>query len=126
MRPHLCDAVALLKALSNEPRLLVVCCLVEGDRTVGVLNARVPISQSALSQHLAVLRAAGIVVTRRQAQSVFYGLAQGPALQILEALHDAYCAKAMPVRLRQPARGTPKIPPKKQAKRPTRRSQASN
>jgi DNA-binding transcriptional ArsR family regulator len=125
VQPHLGKAVALLKALSNEPRLLVVCCLVEGDRSVGELNARVPISQSALSQHLAVLRAAGIVVTRRQAQSVYYGLAEGPALKLLEALHDAYCARLTPARLRQTARSVPEILLKKRAKRPVQRPQAS-
>jgi len=93
VEPHLGDAVALLKAISNPQRLMVLCCLVEGARSVGELNARVPLSQSALSQHLAVLRTSGLVVTRRQAQTVFYALAHGPALRILEAVHAAYCAK---------------------------------
>jgi DNA-binding transcriptional ArsR family regulator len=103
---HVDDAVALLKALSNGQRLLLVCCLVEGECSVGELNARAALSQSALSQHLAVLRSSGLVLTRRQAQAVYYRLAQGPALKILEALHAAYCAKiARPPRGR---RGAPR------------------
>ncbi len=104
LRPTMGDAVTLLKALSNGQRLLLVCCLVEGERSVGELNARVALSQSALSQHLAVLRSSGLVATRRQAQAVYYRLAQGPALKMLEALHAAYCAKiTRPARWRKRA-----------------------
>ena len=66
--------------------------LVDGERSVGELNARLDLSQSALSQHLALLRQDGLVATRREAQTVFYSLAPGPAGQILETLHGIYCA----------------------------------
>ena len=89
---HADEAAALLKALANEHRLLVLCALVDGPKSVGDLNDRVELSQSALSQHLAVLRGAGIVTTRREAQTIWYALAEGPAAAVMEALHAAYCA----------------------------------
>jgi len=92
MARHADDAAALLKALANEHRLLVLCALVDGAKSVGELNDRVELSQSALSQHLAVLRAAGIVTTRREGQTIWYALAEGPAAAVMEALHAAYCA----------------------------------
>jgi DNA-binding transcriptional ArsR family regulator len=84
-------AVDLLKALANPQRLRILCLLIEGERTVTQINARIPLSQSALSQHLAVLRDQGLVVTRRQSQTVFYQVAEGPAHRIIEILHDLYC-----------------------------------
>ena len=63
----------------------------EGERSVGELNARVDLSQSALSQHLAVLREDGLVSTRREAQTIYYALAHGPAERIIAALHELYC-----------------------------------
>jgi DNA-binding transcriptional ArsR family regulator len=89
---HVTEAAALLKALASDQRLLVLCALLDGSRSVGDINERVPLSQSALSQHLAVLRSAGVVTTRRQSQTIYYALAQGPALKIMEVLYDAFCA----------------------------------
>lgn len=91
MRAHAADASRLLKVLANEKRLMLLCLLVEGERSVGELNARVELSQSALSQHLAVLREDGLVSTRREAQTIYYALAHGPAERIIAALHDLYC-----------------------------------
>ncbi len=91
MRLHAADASRVLKALANEKRLLLLCQLVEGECSVGELNARVDLSQSALSQHLAVLRDEGLVTTRREAQTIYYALAEGPAQQILATLHRIYC-----------------------------------
>jgi DNA-binding transcriptional ArsR family regulator len=91
MRAHAADASRLLKALANEKRLMLLCLLVEGERSVGELNARVELSQSALSQHLAVLREDGLVATRREAQTIYYALAPGPAQRIIATLHDIYC-----------------------------------
>jgi DNA-binding transcriptional ArsR family regulator len=85
---------ALLKALASEPRLHVLCRLLEGPLSVGEINAGVPLSQSALSQHLAVLREAGIVSTRRESQAIYYSLVTGPAHAIMAALYAAYCAPA--------------------------------
>jgi DNA-binding transcriptional ArsR family regulator len=92
MRPHAEQAATLLRALANEQRLMILCNLSEGELSVGELNARLPLSQSALSQHLAVLRETGIVTTRREAQIVFYSLSQGPAARVMGTLHDIYCS----------------------------------
>jgi DNA-binding transcriptional ArsR family regulator len=85
------EAAELLKALSNPQRLRVMCLLIDGEKTVGEINAEVELSQSALSQHLAVLREGGLVQTRREAQNVFYSVADGPVQQIMRTLHDIYC-----------------------------------
>ena len=99
---HAGEAAALLKALGNEQRLLILCALLDGPRSVGEINARVPLSQSALSQHLAVLRAAEVVTTRRESQTIWYALAPGPAGRVMQALYECYCA---PPRRRRAATG---------------------
>jgi ArsR family transcriptional regulator, virulence genes transcriptional regulator len=91
---HAADAARLLKVLANEHRLGILCLLVGGELSVGEINERIDLSQSALSQHLAVLRAEGLVTTRRDAQVIFYALADGPVHQIIETLHGVYCAPA--------------------------------
>ena len=91
MRAHAADAARLLKVLANDKRLMLLCLLVEREHSVGELNARVALSQSALSQHLAVLREDGLVSTRREAQTIYYSLAAGPAQQVIATLHDIYC-----------------------------------
>jgi len=91
MATHADAAARLLRALANPHRLMVLCVLSEGELAVGELNERVPLSQSALSQHLAVLREDGLVATRREAQAVFYRLNPGPAPAIIRTLHDLYC-----------------------------------
>jgi DNA-binding transcriptional ArsR family regulator len=97
MREHAADAARLLKALGNENRLMLLCLLVEGERSVGELNARLALSQSALSQHLAVLREDGLVQTRREAQTIYYSLIEGPAQRIIDTLHGIYCAGDRPL-----------------------------
>ena len=98
---HVGDAARLLKALANEQRLLVLCALLGGPRSVGEINGQVPLSQSALSQHLAVLRAAGIVRTRRRSQTIWYEIVPGPANCMMEALYAAFCAPQARGRRRQ-------------------------
>lgn len=86
------QAAGLLKMLSNESRLMVLCHLVANDElTVGDLNALVPLSQSALSQHLAKLREEGVLATRKEAQTVYYRIADARAHQIIDLLHDLFC-----------------------------------
>ncbi len=85
------NAACLLKGLANESRLVIMCVLAEGESSVGQLNERVNLSQSALSQHLAVLREQGLVQTRRESQTIYYRLAETPALQVITLLHDIYC-----------------------------------
>lgn len=92
MAAHADEAALLLKSLANPARLLVLCRLVEGEATVGELQGLGTLSMSALSQHLAVLREAGLVNTRREAQTIYYSLAESPALGVMSALHEAYCA----------------------------------
>ena len=91
MRDHAPDAAGLMKALGNESRLMILCTLAEGERSVGELNAMIPLSQSALSQQLARLRGQGIVKTRRESQTIYYSLAEGPADRVIHLLHDIYC-----------------------------------
>ena len=85
------EAAELLKTLANPHRLLILCFLAEGEASVADLNERLPLSQSALSQHLAVLRAHQLVTTRREAQTIFYSLSDSNALPIIRTLHDIYC-----------------------------------
>ena len=92
MRAHAGDAAHLLKALGNEQRLLILCNLLARPLSVGELNERLELSQSALSQHLALLREGGLVDTRREAQSIFYSLPPGPVTRIMALLQDIYCS----------------------------------
>jgi DNA-binding transcriptional ArsR family regulator len=89
---HAGDAVRLLKALGNEQRLMILCQLVDGPLSVGELNQRIDLSQSALSQHLARLRAQGLVATRREAQTIFYSLPDGPVIRVMALLQEIYCS----------------------------------
>lgn len=91
MREHVGDAAQLLKALGSEQRLLILCNLLGQRLSVGELYARLELSQSALSQHLALLREAGLVDTKREAQSIFYSLPTGPVTRIMALLQDIYC-----------------------------------
>ena len=95
MRSNAGVAAQLLKALANEHRLLVLCYLLEGERSVGQLNAELDLSQSALSQHLAVLRKDGLVSTRREAQTIYYRVASPAVTRVLTALHDVYCLRRL-------------------------------
>ena len=91
MKLHAGDASQLLKALANENRLMILCTLSEGEQSVGQLNDRISLSQSALSQHLALLRRDGLVTTRRESQTIFYSMTDGPAERVIRLLHDLYC-----------------------------------
>lgn len=93
MQPHALKATDLLRALANEQRLMVLCHLVQGPLSVGQLNQRLQLSQSALSQHLAVLRESGIVQTERQAQTVRYTLPPGVVTRLLGVLHQEFCRR---------------------------------
>jgi ArsR family transcriptional regulator len=84
-------AARLLRALANEHRLLILCHLVQGERSVGQLQPVVALSQSALSQHLAVLREEGLVATRRESQTIWYRIDDPSALRVVETLADIFC-----------------------------------
>jgi ArsR family transcriptional regulator len=82
----------LLKALGNRRRLMVMCKLAEhGEMRVGALAEAVGLSQSALSQHLALMRAEGLVEARREAQAMHYRIADERCARLLVTLHDLYC-----------------------------------
>ena len=86
---HVCD---LLKVMSNEWRLMILCQLSEGDRTVSELQSMLALSQSALSQHLAVLRREKVVKATKHGQSVTYSLQGEEAIRVMETLHDMFCS----------------------------------
>jgi DNA-binding transcriptional ArsR family regulator len=87
------DAARLLAVLANKRRLAVLCALVEGEQSVGDLVNAVGLTQSALSQHLAKLRAGRIVATRRDAQTIYYRLASDAAGSVMKTLADIYCRR---------------------------------
>ncbi len=89
---HADSAAQLLKAMANPHRLQVLCILGEGELSVGALNERIALSQSALSQHLRVLRADGLVTTRRESQTIYYRVAPGPAVDVIRTLHKHFCS----------------------------------
>ncbi|SLN39774.1 ArsR/SmtB family transcription factor [Oceanibacterium hippocampi] len=87
------DASRFLKAMSNKHRLMVLCNLVDCERSVGELERIVGLSQSALSQHLARLRREDLVKTRREAQTIYYSLNSESVVEVLELLSDIYLGK---------------------------------
>ncbi|MGZ8995612.1 MAG: ArsR/SmtB family transcription factor [Rhodospirillales bacterium] len=92
MRASAARASALLKAMGNPHRLMVLCQLAKGERSVGELERLVGLSQSALSQHLARLRRDNLVQTRRSAQTIFYSLAGAEASAVIATLYQLYCS----------------------------------
>jgi DNA-binding transcriptional ArsR family regulator len=88
------NACVLLKAMANEWRLMILCQLAEGEKTVSELQSILGLSQSALSQHLAILRREKIVRSRKHAQSVSYSLTGDEATKVMESLHDVFCGAA--------------------------------
>jgi DNA-binding transcriptional ArsR family regulator len=91
-------ATSLLKAMSNTSRLLILCQLAEGEKSVGELESAIGLSQSGLSQHLAVLRRKGIISRRRQAQFIFYSLTSTEAQAVMATLYQVFCTKVAPKR----------------------------
>jgi DNA-binding transcriptional ArsR family regulator len=92
MQKHSAQAARFLKNISNEQRLLILCILHEQELSVGQLNEMLPnLSQSALSQHLALLRKEGLVATRRDSQTIYYSLSSNEAAEIIHLLHKLYC-----------------------------------
>lgn len=84
-------ALSLLKAMANDRRLMILCHLLHSELSVSDLIERIGLSQSALSQHLALLRRDHLVKTRKVAQTVYYSLDSGQAAQVLELLYQLYC-----------------------------------
>jgi DNA-binding transcriptional ArsR family regulator len=88
-------AASLLRLLANEKRLMVLCQLADGELRVGDLQARVGLSQSALSQHLALLREDGVVATRREGTAIHYRIADQAALRVIQTLAELFCPPEM-------------------------------
>lgn len=88
--------------MANERRLTILCHLAGGERSVGALEAVLDLSQSALSQHLARLRADRLVLTRREGQTIYYRLAGVEASAMMATLHAIYCGPAKPEIRRRP------------------------
>ncbi len=96
-------ASELLKALSNRHRLLIICQLIDGERSVGDLAEFLGLRDSTVSQHLALLRKDGLVSARRDAQTIYYSIASDPAREILLTLYRIYCAPPQGKTLRKNA-----------------------
>lgn len=91
MKMNASRAAKLMKALANDSRLLILCHLDGRELSVSELNRCLDLSQSALSQHLAVLRKDGLVRTRRESQTIYYSLEGDTAKRIIHTLHEMYC-----------------------------------
>lgn len=88
------DAAALLKAISHEGRLMILCHLVTGEKSVTELEQLLSARQAAVSQQLARLRAEGLVVPRREGKAIYYSLADNRPRKVLELVYDLYCREA--------------------------------
>jgi DNA-binding transcriptional ArsR family regulator len=83
----------LLGAMANTSRLMILCRLADGEKSVSELQPMIGLSQSALSQHLAVLRRRKLVRTRRAGQSIYYSLSSGEAASVIGTLHEQFCRR---------------------------------
>ena len=84
-------AVELLQSLGNRSRLMIMCQLLEGEKSVGQLAEFLQARESTVSQHLALLRKDRLVTTRRDGQIIFYSISSDPARRIIELLYEIYC-----------------------------------
>ena len=84
-------AVELLQWLGNRSRLMIMCQLLEGEKSVGQLAEFLQARESTVSQHLALLRKDRLVTTRRDGQTIFYSISSDPARRIIELLYEIYC-----------------------------------
>ena len=92
MQSNAARASSILKSMANQSRLMILCQLAEREMSVGELLESIPLSQSALSQHLGMLRREKLVATRRESQFIWYSLASGDARAIIGTLYDLYCS----------------------------------
>ena len=92
MRPYSGAVEAMLKALANRHRLMMLCQLAEGERSVGELADFLNLRNSTASQHLAWLRKDGLVTTRREGQTIWYRLADQSVRRLIETLYGIYCS----------------------------------
>ena len=104
MRGSAAGAAEFLRSFANETRLMIVCQLVDGEKNVGELSEALGARQSTVSQQLALLRREGIVAARKEAQAVYYSLADENAQKLVGLLYEMFCAKPAPVQKRRGAR----------------------
>jgi len=95
MRASAARATALLKGLANQHRLIILCHLAKGEKSVGELELLLDMRQPHLSQHLARLRRDALVETRRDSRTIYYRLSSAAAAQVIRLLYDLYCSRAM-------------------------------
>ena len=93
LAPRADEAAELLAAMANPKRLVVMCTLMSGERSVGELAELVGLSPAALSQHLGKMRALRLVGTRRDGQTIYYSLASSEVRAVLDTLYKVYCAR---------------------------------
>lgn len=91
LRQNAEQASQLLRIVANPHRLMILCTLIDGELSVGELNDCIDVSQSTLSQHLAILRSSGLVATRRQAQTIYYSVRSSEVQALIGCLHSIYC-----------------------------------
>lgn len=92
MMASACDASALLKAISHEGRLMILCALVTGEKSVTELEELLHARQAAVSQQLARLRMEGLVNPRREGKAIYYSLADDRPRRILETIYEMFCS----------------------------------
>jgi len=103
MQDSAAAAEELLKAMANRHRLVILCQLIDGERSVGDLAELLELRDANVSQHLALLRKDGLVTTRRQGQTIWYAIASESARKLVETLYQIFCA---PNRICSPAKGS--------------------
>lgn len=118
MRNSADEASALLKAMSNRHRLLALCQLVDGEKSVGQLASFLNVRDLTASQHLALLRRDRIISSRRDGQTIWYRISSEPVLAIMRVLYDTYCATSAPAsrnteEARNGAKRTPRLAARK-------------
>ncbi|MBN8966439.1 MAG: winged helix-turn-helix transcriptional regulator [Rhizobiales bacterium] len=101
MRNAADEASELLRALSNRHRLLILCQLIDGEKSVGQLAEFLGVRDSTTSQHLALLRRDRIIAGRRDGQTIWYRISSQPARDIMQVLYGAYCAESKPPRAKR-------------------------
>ena len=94
------DATRYLKALANQNRLLILCHLIDGEKSVGELERAIGLRQPTLSQQLARLRSGNLVRTRRDAKSIYYSIADGDIRSVLLVLYGKFCTPRAPAKRR--------------------------
>ena len=87
------QASELMRTLGHKDRLMILCHLISGEKSVGELAGLLEIPQSPLSQHLARMRKESLVTTRREAQTIFYSIASTEATRMVELMHELYCSE---------------------------------